>query len=314
MKTLPPIDAEALAIARTPTQVAAPKTAIKALNTKAMLVKLTGSKPALSKRDKQAEEFVQNKLDDKSLSVLSKLFHGKDNPVRKLINSAGEIYSYHITHTLPWMDRGPRLLPITAYESYSKALREMTRDLESATAKLLPQYDDHVQRDIEARGQRALLVDYPSREAFKNSLSFVFFFSPLPDASHFLFDVNEEDRQALTEQVESAGKAAQDDMAARLRAPLEHIIQKLRTKIGATGSIFCKSSFENIVEAAQLVESLAMGDERILEATAEIRKAVRPYVLNHEVLRESPVQRKRAAETLENVVGRLAFLSPDLEA
>jgi len=281
----------------------------KSLHNKAMLVKLTCRAPNLSRRDAQAESFVQDKLKDTSLTVSSQLFRGKENAVRQLLNDAGGVYAYHTSHTMPWTDRGPRLLPVSQYHVYSEKMRKLIRSLENRAVKLLPDYSRYVQADIAARGERAKLEDYPSQEAFKASLAFDFFFSPLPDAQHFLFDIDKEDADALKRSIEDAGVAARDHVYSQLHDPLLHLLKRLRVKIGKEGSIFRDASLTNIVEACTLAESLALGDSELLDTAAELRKAIRPLVLNPEELRESPASRAKAVKHLEEVAAKMSFLS-----
>lgn len=286
-----------------------PKSPFKALHSKAMLVKLTCSAPNLSHRDAQAETFVQDQLKDTSLVVSSKLFKSKGNAVRRLLYDASEIYAYHISHTMPWTDRGPRLLPVSQYHVYSEEMRKRIRTLENATAKLLPRYPDYVNADIAARGDRAKLTDYPNQEEFKASLAFTFFFSPLPDKAHFLFDIDKEDAASLEQFIDAAGAEARTFVFSQMKEPLVHLVNRLKVKIGNKGSIFREASINNIVEACALVESMAMGDDGLLNAAAELRTAVRPLTMQLAELRESPKSRTAAVKKLEEVAAKMSFMS-----
>jgi len=88
---------------------------ITSLSEKAMLVKLTMRRANLTKRDQMAEAVIQQQLDDTSLIVNSKLFRDKANPVNKIMTAASEVYTYHKLNTLPWADKGPRVLPNAQY-------------------------------------------------------------------------------------------------------------------------------------------------------------------------------------------------------
>lgn len=282
--------------------------AVRSLNSKAMLVKLTCYKPAMQRRDRSAEGFVQAQLNDTSLTVSSKLFKEKTNPVRVLTNKAGAVYDYHTKNTLPWVDRGPRLLPVEKYDDYSQHMRKIIADVESATAALMPHYDKYVSDDIIERGARASLADYPTKEDFEAKLKFKFFFSPLPDASHYLFDVSEDDKAALTQQLDQAVADAQQDMAARIHDPLVHLVKKLRIPIGRDGSVFRDSAVTNVTEALDIVAGLAMGDETVLSVVDEVRRAIRSAAAAPDVLRQSPDVRAEAAEKLAKVADRMAFM------
>ena len=273
-----------------------------------MLVKLTCSKPTTSRRDKEAETIIQHQLSDTSLVVSQMLFKDKNNPVRRCINDAGEVYSYHTAHTLPWADRGPRMLPVDQYDAYSTEMRRLVNNVESSVARLMPLYDNLVQADIAQRGARAAISDYPTAEEFKQKMAFHFLFSPLPDASHFLFDVSDEDKAALTQQIEDAEKQAKLDVAARIHDPLMHLVRKLSVPIGTDGAIFRDSAITNVTEACDIVAQLAMGDESVLAVVAEVKASMRAIVTAPSTVREQPAAREAAAASLKAVADRMSFL------
>jgi len=282
--------------------------AVTPLNRKAMLVKLTCSKPTTSRRDKEVEAVVQAQYADTGLTVLQQLFKDKANPVRIVINEASQVYTYHVAHTLPWSDRGPRMLPVEQYVAYSTAMRGLIGDVESSVAALMPRYDALVQQDIYSRGARAQLSDYPTAEEFKEKMQFKFFFSPLPDVSHFLFDINPEDKAALTAQLEEVEKQAKNEVAGRIHAPLVHLVNKLKVGIGEPGAIFRDSAVENVNEACDIARQLAMGDETVLAMIDEVKQAIRPLVKGMHVVRESPVERANAANKLDEVAKKMSFM------
>jgi hypothetical protein len=284
------------------------------LNRKAMLVKLTCNKPNTSRREDAITETVQAQFGDNALTVSLTLFKSKDNPVRKVLNEAGEVYTYHVTHTLPWSDRGPRMLPVSSYETYTTEMRALISKIESAVHALIPQYDQLVQNDIDQRNARpitagrAKVEDYPTKEEFADKMKFEFVFSPLPDASHFLFDVSEEDKAKLTDQLAEVEKQAKNDVAARIHTPLVHLVNKLKVPVGQAGAIFRDSAVENVVDACEIVKQLAMGDETVLAMVEEVRAAIAPSANNIDSLRESPIVREQAAAKLEAVAKKMNFM------
>ena len=281
---------------------------------KALLVKLTSTRPTTSRREKAAEAIIQQQTGDASLTVSSHIFRARTNPVRKVLNESGEVYAWHCEHTLPWQDRGPRLLPLETYETYSTKMRGMISGLESSVVSLESIYDGLVQADITERQTggattaRDYSTDYPSFEEFKDKMKFAFTFSPVPDASHFLFDINEDDKAALAAQVVEAEKSAKAQLTEQMHAPLLHLIAKLKRAIGSEGAIFRDSALENIVEQCEVAESLAMGDEALLAMIQEVRVAIRPHALAPNQLRESPVVRADTAHKLAAVASRMSFM------
>lgn len=280
----------------------------KQLNSKAMLVRLNISKPTTSRRDEQAEAFTQSQLADSGLRVSATLFKEKTSPVRCLLNSANAVYHFHKENTLPYIDRGPRLLPVGNYESYRDSMRKLVAEVEQEVQQVLPNYDTYVQDDVRLRGSRASAAEYPSAYDFEQSFKMVFTFQPLPDESHFLFDVDPQDKAALTAQLGEIEKAARADLYARLRDPVVKLIAKLAIPAGTPGAIFRDTAVTNITEAVSLARQLAMGDETILKMCDDVALTIAPVKDNPDVLRESPVVREAAVVKLQAVSDRMAFM------
>lgn len=288
------------------------------LNQKAMLVKLTQRKPRLTKRATSSDEqHIQLELGDKGAKLYSTIFIDKYNPIRQLINSASAVYVYHKDHTLPYIDRGPRLLPVAQYESYRDNVRRLIAEVDTALVRTLPQYDQHVASDITHRNEaahaagkppRAAITDYPTAAQFEESIGSEFFFSPLPDQSHFLFDISPEDRDGLNQQLEAAADAARTDMYARIKDPVKHLLSKLKIPAGEPGSVFRDTAVENVIEAIALVRSLAMGDEQILQMCDEVAASMSGYARNPQILRESPIVREQTVARLAAVADRMGFM------
>jgi hypothetical protein len=295
-----------------------PEMNITQLNQKAMLVKLTQRKPRLTKRATSSDEqHIQLELGDKGALLYSTIFCDRHSPVRQLINSASTPYVYHKKHTLPYIDRGPRMLPVCLYEPYRDNVRGLIAETDSALVRVMPDYDMHVANDIAYRNEaahaagkppRASVADYPTAAQFEQSIGSEFFFSPLPDQSHFLFDISPEDRDGLNQQLEAAADAARADMYARIKEPVKHLLAKLKIPAGEPGSVFRDTAVENVIEAIALVRSLAMGDEQILQMCDEVASSMSGYARNPQILRDSPIVREQTVAKLAAVADRMGFM------
>lgn len=286
----------------------------KPLNERAMLVRLTIHKPTTTKRDAHAESCIQSALHDNGLKVSSTLFRERTSPVRQLLNAVSAVYQYHKTHTLPYEDRGPRLLPVDRYEKYRDDMRKLIDEVDTTRRQVMPEYDNHVLTDIALRGSRAKVEDYPTKDDFDAALNIDFRFRPLPDSSHFLFDVNPEDLAMMRAEADEMARQVKDDLLTRLRAPLMQLIDKLAIPAGTPGAIFRDTKVTNVTEAAALVKELAMGDAEVINAADAILAAATPIAANPHTLRESPEIRESARARLAAVAATMNFMSgPDTE-
>jgi hypothetical protein len=283
---------------------------------KAMLVKLTTRRVNLTRRDSVAEAFVQTQLEDQSLVVNSKLFRDKLNPINQLMSKASEVYTFHKTHTLPYIDKGPRILPNDQYFDYSAQMRSRIAEVDRLMSQHMPNYDSYVQLDINYRSAaaitqgkpvRAAVSDYPSAEEFQARMGFDLRFTPLPEAKHFLFDLSDEDLDEFNATMQQVATQSRTEVVKKMLEPLQHLVEKLNKPIGTEGAIFRDSAVENIIEGVQLAKRLNVtGDDSINQMADLINQAVSAFADNKAVLRESPIVREQAAKKLDYIASQMA--------
>lgn len=285
------------------------------LNEKAMLVKLTRRRPSLVSRDEQAENFVRDQLNDESLMVNSKLFRDPANPVNQIMQADSAVYTYHKKYTTPYVDKGPRILPNAMFMEYMQNMREHIRNVDVLMNKHMPNYDTYVQNDIAFRTEqarlkgvapRATVDDYPTAAEFRARMSIELVPMPLPDRSHFLFDVPDEELQAFQRAQDEAASVARVDAIRRMLDPVQHLVAKLALDIGEKGSVFRDSAIENIIEGVELARKLNIdADPAITDLTRELLQQIAVYDGRKEWLRESPVVRKQAHDKLAEIANKM---------
>jgi hypothetical protein len=282
------------------------------LNERAMLVKLTIRKAALTKRDEEAEAVIQQQLNDGSLMVNRKLFRDPQNPVSHIVSSLGQAYTFHKRHTFPYLDKGPRIVGNTVYLEYAAQMKERVREVEAMMNRVLPNYDQYVLDDIRYRTQgptppRASVADYPTAYDFKAATSISVLPMPLPDARHFLFDMPDEEMQAFSEMQERIESVVRTDTVRRMLKPLRHLTDKLAVPIGEGGGVFRDSAVENIVESVELVRKIGVIDDPEINLTVrELLQTVEGYSQRMEWLRESPIMRAEAHAKLDAIANKMA--------
>lgn len=284
------------------------------LNEKAMLVKLTTNRANLTRRDGEAEAIVQAQLDDNSLIVNSKLFRDKANPINKIMAAVAEVYKWHRENTLPWADKGPRILPNNNYMDYTATMRHKIAVVDNLLNTYMPNWDTYVQEDIKFRSHspssRAKVDDYPTASQFREKIKFDLRFMPLPDTSHFLFDISAEDKAGFEQSMKEAEKLAKDDTIRRMLEPLGKLVSKLSTPIGSEGSIFRDSALENVMEGVEVARKLSIdASPELHELTNQLSAEMSKYYQRKDWLRESPPMRKQAAEKLDEIARQMgAFM------
>ena len=284
---------------------------VTSLSEKAMLVKLTTKRVNLTRRDDVAEAMIQQQLDDSSLTVLLKLFRDKHNPINRIMKTVSEVYTYHRKNTLPYMDKGPRILPNAMYLEYTTEMRNKINQVDAMLNKYMYDYDQYVQLDIQTRSRnnnaRCKVDDYPTAEEFRSKLGHDLRFMPLPDRKHFLFDLSDADVANFTQAMQDVEATARHDAINRMLEPLSHLIDKLNKPIGTDGAIFRDSAIENVVEGVEIARKLLMDATPEVSGTMEkLDEAISKFVNKKEWLRESPVVRLDAAKQLDDIARQMS--------
>ena len=287
---------------------------MKQLNEKAMLVKLTMRKANLTKRDAVAEAIMQNQMDDSSLIVNSKLFRDPNNPINRIMQEHSGIYIFHKKNTLAYIDKGPRILPNNNYMEYTHEMRQRINYVDSLLDKQMPNYDTYVQLDIMYRSKnqvtsRAKVEDYPTADEFRQSMGFDLRFAPLPDQSHFLFDLSDEDKAGFEESIKEAGKVARRETVMSMLEPLQKLVTKLSIEIGEKESVFRNSAIENVLDGLERARKLNIDEDPALdEAIKNLSSAIVVFDQHKDSLRESPVVRESAHKKLNEIANRMKGL------
>ena len=285
------------------------------LSDKVVLVKLTIRRAALTKRDAVLTANLQAQEKDNSLTVLTKLFKDKDSAINQIMAKYGEVYQYHKKHTLPYMDAGPRILPNDLYMEYTQEMKHRIAQVDNLLDTYMPMYDQLVLDDVLYRNSghaagRANVSEYPNAEDFRLSMSAELRFQPMPDASHFLFDLSEDDVASFKRAEEEAAQAANADTVQRMLKPIQALVTKLGEYQGLKGERFHNSLVENVIDGCTLARKLAINPTpELLADIAELEDAVQGYLKDVEMIKGSANKRVEAKKKLQDVASKMAMFS-----
>jgi hypothetical protein len=285
---------------------------ISKLSDKAVLVKLTLRRAALTRRDEGLTATLQAQENDKSLTVLTKLFRNKESAISQIMAKYGEVYAYHKKHTLPYVDAGPRILPNEMYFEYTQEMKHRIASVDSLLDTYMPMYDQLVLDDVAYRNSgsaagRASVDEYPTAENFRLSMSAELRFQPMPDASHFLFDLSEDDVASFKRAEEEAAAAANSDAINRMLKPMAALVTKLKDYQGGQKERFHNSLIDNVIEGCDMAKRLAINPTPELLAEIEGIKSLAGSILDTvEVVKGSANARAKAKADLDAVANKLA--------
>lgn len=135
---------------------------------------------------------------------------------------------WHNIHTLPWSDKGPRLLPTSMFLDYKSEANTRRDTFLRTSDQFCGFYPDWLEQ--QAAGHRNLgkmfnIRDYPHVEEVRNKFDFRLVFSPVPESGDFRLDVPEKD---LAEMRSSYDEAFDQRMADAMRSPWEQLHKMLQ--------------------------------------------------------------------------------------
>ena len=110
---------------------------------------------------------------------------------------------WHNTRTMPWADRGPRLLPTSLffdYKSEANARQNYFLDLVNRFEREYPSLQRTAHNYL---GDLYDPADYPSVEEMRAKFGYRLVFSPVPDAGDFRLDLPSQELDAMRAQYEA---------------------------------------------------------------------------------------------------------------
>lgn len=287
-------------------------TKVSKLSDKAMLVKLTIRRAALTRRDNALTAKVQAAEGDAGITVLTKLFQDKNSPINSIMRLVNEVYTYHKTHTLPYVDAGPRILPNANYFNYTQEVQHRIAKVENQLDVYMPHYDQLVRDDVMYRNAgraagRAHVDEYPSAESFRRSMSLEYKFAPMPDARHFLFDLNDSDLAACEQAENEALAAANADTINRMLKPLAALVERLGEYQGQKGERFHDTVISNVLDGITQARGLMLfPNDELTKHINELETLTKRYLDGVELIKGSAMVRNDARAKLKEAADKMA--------
>lgn len=168
--------------------------------------------------------------------VKKNLFAGTS--LRKDIeNYAARIRLYHNQHTLPWSDKGQRLLTTKLFLEYKQYMNTAKATYDQMCQTFFDAYPQLVIDAPKALGSLYDADDYPSLEEVKQKFAFRLSIDPLPESGDFRLDataaeVDEIKADYERRYEERLGEAMQSAWD-RLHKELSHLSEKMADSAGA---------------------------------------------------------------------------------
>lgn len=191
------------------------------ITSSAVLVEMNISVWTANKLDKSATEKVvsDNSAVSNAAQVRKNLMAG--TTLRKdIADYAAGCRLWHNTRTLPWADKGARLLATSLFMDYKTEVNVRRDTFNKMVDNFMAQYPSLVQTANNYLGTLFNPDDYPSSDEVRDKFGFRLVFSPVPEAADFRLQVAEQDLQDLRKQYEDSFN---DRIADAMREPWDRL-------------------------------------------------------------------------------------------
>jgi len=202
------------------------------ISTSSMLVELNISVWTANRVDRDASRKVTT---DNGATADAGLFRKNlmagSNIRKEIADYAASCRLWHNVRTLPWADRGARLLPTSLFFDYKTEANARKAYFDEKVTQFVKDYPTLVQTARQHLGAMFNPDDYPPVEEVQAKFGFRLVFSPVPESGDFRLDLP---RQEMEEMQRQYDVAFNDRIADAMREPwskLRDLIQRMSDKL-----------------------------------------------------------------------------------
>lgn len=282
------------------------------ISSSAVLVSLNISCWPATKLDRQVTENVTTNANanPNAGKFMKNLFAGTS--LRKDIEKkAAACRAMHAKLTLPWADKGDRLLTTALFMDYKSWLNQAEREYGQLCQLFFGAYPQLLQDAPTQLGSMYDSTDYPDLTDVISRFGFRYKFTPLPDSGDFRLDIPNAELEELKQSYEGDfGNRLQEAMREpwdRLHKLLKITSEKLTDKEGEDDKKrYHETLITNAQELCSLLTKLNITQDPKLE---EARRQLEQTMLGADIeaVRESPEIRSSMKSKVDAILGKFDF-------
>jgi len=277
----------------------------------ALLVELNISVWQANKLDRTATDAVTtaNAAGNKAAQVRKNLMAGT-NQRKDIADYAGGCRLWHHNKTLPWADKGPRLMPTSLFLDYKSEANVRRSTFNKMVSDFLVAYPSLIQQSQQYMGTLFDPNDYPTAEEIKDKFAFNLVFSPVPESGDFRIDVPVRELEEVKQGYEQAfnerlGEAMREPWE-RLHKVLSTISEKLTDKGDEEKRRYHETLITNATDLCSLLTHLNVTDDpKLEEARRQLERVM--HGADIETIKESPVAREDMKKKVDTILKQYSW-------
>jgi len=224
-----------------------------------------------------------------------------------------EARAYHNSVTVPYDDKGRRVLNSSIYLEYTTKLNQYKAEHDRLVSEFIADYPS-----IVAEAQRLLNGafnpdDYPDQYAIAYKFRFGCEVEPIPQAGNFLVSMQQDEVEMIAKQIEATVHAkltkGMQDVFKRLHTAVAAMAEKLPKfdpeKTGAERGTFRDSLVQNMVDICEVLPALNLTQDPALDAMAdECQAKLTKY--SAALLRDDSAAREETAQAAQELLDKMS--------
>ena len=191
------------------------------ISDRAVLVQLNISSWGTERLDKSQTERINvlNNADAKAGKVHKDLMCGT-TLAKDIDLHVGRARLWNNQNTMPWQDRGARLLPTSLFLPYKGEMNDRETKFKTMVNRFIPNYAAAKQTAMNYLGSMYREEDYPDVNDIASKYKWTLSVSPIPSSGHFCLDVPAEDLENVRK---SCDDFVEQKVAEAMRKPWEDL-------------------------------------------------------------------------------------------
>ena len=278
------------------------------ISSSAVLVDLNISVWPASKVDREVTDMVNNSANAVTGAAQTKknLFAGTS--LRKDIEKfAARVRLYHNVTTLPWADKGERLLPTRLFMEYKQEMNKFQAQFHAMCKAFFDNYDNLVAEAPLHLGSLYKAEDYPARCEVEDKFGFRLNIKPLPEAGDFRLDIPSADLESLRtqyeQQYETKLQEAMKSAWTRLYDMLKGMSEKLTDNDDGTNKRFHDTFVSNATDLCDLLKKLNVTNDPDLErARTELEQVMKGVDIT--TIKDSELARSTTKQKVDDILSK----------
>jgi len=212
--------------------------------------------------------------------------------------------------TLPWSDRGPRLITTAAFFDFKREIDEHKREFDTMVENFITYYPTLISTQAFKLGDMFNREDYPSVDDVARRFNFSVSYLPVPEAGDFRVDIGQEAVEELRKQYDEAYARRWDnavnDIKQRLLGGLHHLSDRLSPNEDGERKRFRNNILEEFADTISTVRALNITKDEAIYALIDQSEKVIANITVDDV-KESDTVREDVRSKVDSILDAFAI-------